>query len=144
MYDSHAEWNSGLNLSPNPSILAAMAAIFSCQTWLAIPSSIRTYKIIDIISIICIILIRSIIVISNIIKYTFSFFLHRWCKNNCTTGLCPMRPMPRAKPGSNTTSQISIINTFDISIIISVMRISKFTYNCTYIIALIYYCTYIN
>jgi hypothetical protein len=73
MYASHVARNPGLNLAPNdPSIVTAMTERFSCQTWLGIPSLIRTCDIMDIISMIGIIDVIGIIDIVGIITITFS------------------------------------------------------------------------
>ena len=63
MYTSHAARNSCLNLSSNPLILAAMAALFPARR----DRRFRACKIIDIISITCIINIKRIITIRAIL-----------------------------------------------------------------------------
>ncbi len=83
MYASQAATSSGLNVSPNPSILAAMTELFPARRDL---QSIRTCEIIDIISIICIINVKGIIRISDIIRSVLMLsFLHH-TKTICTTG----------------------------------------------------------
>ncbi len=78
----HLDRSRGCTLLP-PDVIGDSKRL-SCQTWLVIPRLTLTCKIINIISIICLIHIRHMIGISDLI---ISILMTHWCKQICTTGL---------------------------------------------------------